>query len=49
MSNKELHSIRQAVKEKELSRVRNQWFKEYEKMKNVSKVCQMFGINRSAE
>lgn len=47
MSPQKLHEIRQKVKEKELSRVRNQWFKEYEKYKNVTKVCRMFGIHRS--
>lgn len=47
MSNSELHVIKQEVKEKELSRVRNQWFKEYQKCKNVTTVCRMFGIYRS--
>ena len=47
MSQIKLHKIRQEVKEKELARVRNQWFKEYEKCRNVTKVCRMFGINRS--
>lgn len=47
MSQSKLHAIVQEVKEKELSRVRNQWFKEYEKCKNVAFVCRMFGIHRS--
>ena len=47
MSPTKLHAICQKVKEKELSRVRNQWFKEYDKHKNVSTVCRMFGIHRS--
>jgi len=47
MSQTKLHEICQKVKEKELARVRNQWFKEYEKYDNVTKVCRMFGIERS--
>jgi len=47
MSQDKLHQIRQEVKEKELSRVRNQWFKEYKKCGNVAQVCKMFGIHRS--
>ena len=47
MSNSELHAIKQEVKEKELSRVRKQWFKEYQKCRNVTTVCRMFGIQRS--
>lgn len=47
MSQTKLHAIVQEVKEKELSRVRNQWFKEYEKCGNVTTVCRIFGIHRS--
>jgi len=47
MSKQELHQIKQDVKEKALAKVRWQWFKTYKKLKNISKVCQMFGISRS--
>jgi hypothetical protein len=47
MSKKELHQIKQQVKEKALARIRLQWFKEFKKHKNVSRICQMFGISRS--
>jgi len=47
MSKQELHQIRQEVKEKELAKIRWQWFKEYRKCKNVSKVCRKYGISRS--
>jgi len=47
MSKEELHKIRQEVKEKELAKIRWQWFKEYKKCKNVSLVCRKYGINRS--
>jgi len=47
MSKQELHEIRQKVKEKALAKIRLQWFKTYKKIKNVTKVCQMFGISRS--
>lgn len=47
MSNSELHDIRQEVKERELAKVRWQWFKKYRKRRNVTQVCEKFGINRS--
>jgi len=47
MSQTKLHSIKQEVKEKELSKIRWQWFKEYEKCRNVSAVCRKYGVNRS--
>jgi len=47
MSKKELHQIKQNVKEKELSNVRWQWFKAYARYRDVSKVCRMYGISRS--
>lgn len=47
MSKKELHQIKQEVKEKELAKIRWQWFKEYKKHKNVSVICRKYGISRS--
>lgn len=47
MSKSEISRIKQEVKEKELAKIRWQWFKEYKKCKNVSLVCRKFGINRS--
>jgi hypothetical protein len=47
MSKKELHQIKQEVKEKALAKIRLQWFKEYQKCKNASLVCRKFGITRS--
>lgn len=47
MSKKELHQIKQQVKEKELAKLRRQWFRAYKKLKNVKAVCRMFGITRS--
>ena len=47
MSKSEINRIKQEVKEKELAKIRWQWFKEYKKCKNVSQVCRKFGINRS--
>lgn len=47
MSQKEINKIRQEVKEKALAKMRNQWFKEFSKMKNVKAVCEKYGINRS--
>lgn len=47
MSKGKLLKIRQEVKEKELAKMRWQWFREYKKCKNVSAVCQKFGIHRS--
>lgn len=47
MSKQELHQIKQEVKEKELSKIRYQWFKEYKKCRNVCVVCRKYGISRS--
>lgn len=47
MSYKELHKIKQLVKEKELAKLRHKWFKEYKRIKNAKAVCRMFGITRS--
>jgi len=47
MSKEKLRKIKQEVKEKALARVRWQWFKSYRELKNISKVCQMYGISRS--
>ncbi len=47
MSQEEFNKIKQEVKEKELSKIRKQWFREYRKVKNVSAICRKFGIHRS--
>ena len=47
MSKAKLLKIRQEVKEKALAKIRWQWFKEYKKIKNVTKVCEKYGISRS--
>jgi hypothetical protein len=47
MSKKKLHQIRQEVKEKALAKIRLQWFREFKKYQNVSRICRMFGISRS--
>lgn len=47
MSKKELHQIKQEVKEKELAKLRWQWFRAYRKFGNAKAVCRMFGITRS--
>ena len=47
MSQAKLHKIKQEVKEKQLAKIRYQWFKEYSKTKNVSAVCRKYGISRS--
>ncbi len=47
MSKKELHQIKQQVKEKALAKMRWQWFKEYKKCQNISAVCREYGISRS--
>lgn len=47
MSKAKLHKIKQEVKEKELSKMRMKWFKEYKKCGNVLAVCRKFGITRS--
>jgi len=47
MSQEEINKIKQEVKEKELAKMRWQWFKEYKRCKNVAEVCRKFGINRS--
>jgi len=43
----ELYKIKQEVKQKELAKMRAQWFNEYRKSKNISRLCKRFGINRS--
>lgn len=47
MSKQQLHQIKQLVKEKELAKLRRQWFQAYGKMKNVQAVCRLYGITRS--
>ena len=47
MSKAKLNQIKQEVKEKVLAKIRWQWFKEYNKNKNVSAVCRKYGISRS--
>ncbi len=47
MSKAELYKIKQEVKERELGKMRNQWFRECKELKNVKKVCRKFGIHRS--
>lgn len=47
MSQAEINKIKKSVKEKELAKMRNHWFKEYKKVKNVCAVCRKFGIHRS--
>ena len=47
MSKSKLRQIKQEVKEKELAKMRWQWFREYKKCKNVSLVCRKYGIHRS--
>lgn len=47
MSQAELYKIKQEVKERELAKMRNQWFREHKQCKNVKAVCRKFGIHRS--
>jgi hypothetical protein len=47
MSIQELHHIKQTVKEKELAKVRWQWFKTHKKIGNVAETCRIHGISRS--
>ena len=47
MSQAELSKIKQEVKEKELAKVRWQWFREYKNIRNVCIVCRKYGISRS--
>lgn len=47
MPKKELHQIKQLVKEKALAKMRLQWFRDYREIKNVKAVCRKYGINRS--
>ena len=47
MSKAELSKIRSEVKERELAKMRWQWFKEYWKCRNVCDVCRKYGISRS--
>ncbi len=47
MSQAEINKIKAEVKEKQLAKIRYQWFKEYQRCKNVVSVCQKFGISRS--
>lgn len=47
MSQAELYKIKQEVKERELAKMRYQWFRDYKVMKNVKAVCRKYGIHRS--
>lgn len=47
MSKAQLQKIKQQVKEKELAKMRYQWFKEHAQCKNILAVCRKFGISRS--
>jgi len=47
MSQAELYKIKQEVKERELAKMRYQWFREYKQCRNVKAVCRKFGIHRS--
>ncbi|MBU0706542.1 DDE-type integrase/transposase/recombinase [Patescibacteria group bacterium] len=47
MSKKELHEIKQQVKEKEMAKLRRQWFKVYKELWNAAEVCRKCGISRS--
>lgn len=47
MSKENLRKIKQEVKEKALAKMRLQWFKDYKKIKNISRVCQIHGISRT--
>lgn len=47
MSQAELYKIKQEVKEREMAKMRNQWFREYKEKRNVKAVCRKFGIHRS--
>ena len=47
MSQAELYKIKQEVKERELAKMRNQWFREYKQCRNVKAVCRKYGIHRS--
>ena len=47
MSKAKLRKIHQEVKEKELAKIRWQWFREYKKCKNVCAVCRKYGVSRS--
>ncbi len=47
MSQAELYKIRQEVKEKELAKMRYQWFREYHQHGNIKAVCRKYGIHRS--
>lgn len=47
MSQAEINKIKAEVKEKQLAKMRWQWFKEYKRCKNVKAVCRKYGISRS--
>jgi len=47
MSQEEINKIKQEVKERELAKIRKQWFREYKKNPNVSAICRKYGISRS--
>jgi len=47
MSQAEINKIKQEVKEKSLAKIRMQWFKEYDKSRNVCAICRKFGVGRS--
>ncbi|MDA1060873.1 MAG: hypothetical protein O3B47_03710 [bacterium] len=44
MSQAEINKIKAEVKEKQLAKIRWQWFKEYKKHKNVSFVCRITAL-----
>jgi hypothetical protein len=47
MSQAELYKIRQEVKERELAKMRYQWFREYHQYGNIQAICRKYGIHRS--
>ncbi|MDA1060919.1 MAG: hypothetical protein O3B47_03955 [bacterium] len=44
MSKAKINKIKTEVKEKQLTKIRWQWFKEYKKHKNVSFVCRITAL-----
>lgn len=47
MSKQEIQQIKQEVKEKELAKIRYQWFRGWKEIRNVKAVCRKYGIHRS--
>lgn len=47
MSQAELYQIKQEVREKELAKMRYQWFREYMEKRNAKAICRKYGIHRS--